>query len=453
MAVRSLRYTVRSFKGVDLVIERYSLPQMSGLWTDKSRFQHMLDVEIAACDAMADAGLIPKKSAANIRKKSGFNIAEIRRIEAKTKHDVTAFLQSVGRRVGDDARFIHKGLTSSDVLDTALSIQVLKALDLIIDRTKKFQSVLKKQSLRFKDTITMGRTHGIHAEPTTFGLRLLLYYEDMKRALDRLERAKDVMSYGKLSGAVGTHAAFSPAMEKRTLKKLNLKAAAVSTQVLQRDRHAEVMSALALLAASLEKIAIEIRHLQRTEVREVEESFSKGQTGSSAMPHKKNPVNCERVSGLARIVRTNMLAAYENIALWHERDISHSSVERVIIPDSFALTDFMLDEMTRIITNMRVYPERMLRNIQNNRGLIFSQRFLLALIDKGMARFDAYSIVQELAMRVWNEESNNLRSLAELDPRVSKLFKKSDLDKIFDLSAYLKHVDAIYGKAGIKIKK
>ncbi|MFT5206456.1 MAG: adenylosuccinate lyase [Candidatus Omnitrophota bacterium] len=453
MAVGSLRYTVRSLKGVDVVIERYSLPQMSGLWTDESRFQHMLDVEIAACDAMADAGLIPKKSAVNIRKKSGFNIAEIRRIEAKTKHDVTAFLQSVGNRVGDDARYIHKGLTSSDVLDTALSIQILKALDLIIVRTKKFQSVLKKQSLRYKDTVTMGRTHGIHAEPTTFGLRILLYYEDMKRALDRLERAKAVMSYGKLSGAVGTHAAFSPAMEKRTLKKLKLKAAAVSTQVLQRDRHAEVMSALALLAASLEKIAIEIRHLQRTEVREVEESFSKGQTGSSAMPHKKNPVNCERVSGLARIVRTNMLAAYENIALWHERDISHSSVERVIIPDSFALTDFMLDEMTRIITNMRVYPKRMLRTIENNRGLIFSQRFLLALIDKGLARFDAYAIVQELAMRVWNEEEYTLRSLAELDSRVKKLFKKSDLDKIFDLNAYLKHVDAIYGKAGIKIKK
>lgn len=434
------------------MIDRYSLPKMSSLWTEQNRFQTMLDVEIAACDAMAEEGLIPKKSAAIIRKKAKFNVQEIHEIEKTTKHDVTAFLKSVGKAVGKDARFIHKGLTSSDILDTALSIQITQAMDLILGKTKQFHQILKQKSLKYQWTITMGRTHGIHAEPTTFGLRLLLYYEEMGRNIVRLESAQKNIRFGKLSGAVGTHASFSPQLEKRTLAKLKLNAAPVATQVLQRDRHAEVMAALAILAASMEKIATEIRHLQRTEVREIEEVFTKGQTGSSAMPHKKNPVNCERVAGLARLVRANLIASLENIALWHERDISHSSVERVIIPDTFMVVDFMLSEMMNVLTQMRVYEKQMLKTIERNRGLVFSQRLLLALIDKGMSRFDAYAIAQELAMEVWNDETLTMRGLAEKDARINKNFSTKELDAIFDVNAYLKYITQIYRKAGLNTK-
>jgi len=429
------------------MIERYSLPDMSRIWTDETRFRRMLDVEIAVAQTMAEAKLIPAASARNITKKAGFDVAEIRQIEKVTKHDVTAFLKSVGKRVGADARFVHKGLTSSDVVDSGFVLQIRDAMTLVIARTKTLREIVKKRSIEFKKTPAMGRTHGIHAEPTTFGLKLLLYYEELGRHIVRLDAALENISFGKLSGAVGTCASNGPSLEKRALKRLGLKTAPVSTQVLQRDRHAEVMSAVAVLGATLEKLATEIRHLQRTEVREVEESFSEGQTGSSAMPHKKNPVNCERVAGLARVLRGNLVAAIENVALWHERDISHSSVERVIFPDSFLLIDFMLDEMSRVVKNLRVYPLAMMANIQKTRGLVFSQRLLTACIERGMPRFDAYKIVQELSMKVWDGPHYDLKSLASADPRIGKILGRKDIGQIFELNAFLKHVDAIYKRS------
>jgi adenylosuccinate lyase len=426
------------------MIERYSLPQMAGIWSEENRFRRMLDVEIAVAATMADAGLIPRSAAAKIKKKAGFDVAEIRRFEKVTRHDVTAFLQSVGKRVGRDARFLHLGLTSSDVLDTGLSLQIRDALDLVLGKARALKDLLRQKSLRYKDAPIMGRTHGVHAEPTTFGLKLLLFYEEVRRGVVRLEAAKDVISYGKISGAVGTNATVSPTVEQNALRRLGLKTAPVSNQVLQRDRHAEVMAALAILGATLEKIATEIRHLQRTEVREVEEGFAEGQTGSSAMPHKRNPVNCERVAGLARVLRGNLAAALENVALWHERDISHSSVERIIFPDSFALADFMLEEMGRILESLRVYPGRMMENIAKSRGLVFSQRLLLALIEKGVPRFDAYKSVQALAMKVWESEVLDLATLARLDRRVRSKLSSEEIDRVFQLDAYLKHIDGIY---------
>lgn len=432
------------------MIDRYSLPEMSRIWTEENRFRRMLDVEIAVVQAMADKGLVPKTSAANIAKKASFKVSEIHEIEKVTKHDVTAFLKSVGKSIGPDARFVHMGITSSDVLDTAVSLQLVESLGLIIEKTKALRAVVKKLAVKYKMTPVMGRTHGVHAEPTTFGLKILLYYPELGRNLARLEAARKTISVGKISGAVGTYAGLSPALEKAALGKLGIAAAPISTQVLQRDRHAEVMSALAILAATLEKCAVEIRHLQRTEVREVEESFSEGQTGSSAMPHKKNPVNCERVTGLARLVRGNLQAALENVALWHERDISHSSVERVIFPDTFLAVDFMLSEMNRILANLKVYPERMMATIRGNRGLTFSQRLLTACIKKGLGRFEAYEIVQRLALRVWNasDDSENLEALAREDGQLAKLFTDKEFSVIFDLKAYLEHVDAIFAKAG-----
>jgi len=422
---------------------------MSAIWTDRNRFRKMLDVEIAAASAMAEAGIVPRAAARKIRRKASFKLKEIQEYEKVTKHDVTAFLKSVGNSVGREARFIHLGLTSSDVLDTAFSLLIVSAMDLVLSKAAELRSVLRGRSLRYRHTPAMGRTHGVHAEPTTFGLKLLLFEQEIGRDIERLVRARAGAAFGKISGAVGTHASVSPAIERKVMRRLKLKPAPVSTQVLQRDRHAEVLSALAILAATLEKIAVEIRHLQRTEVREVEESFSKGQTGSSAMPHKKNPVNCERVTGLARLVRSYLMAGLENIALWHERDISHSSVERVIFPDAFLTVDFMLDQMIAILRNLRVYPKRMMANIQDDRGLIFSQRILLALIEKGMARFDAYKIVQELAMKVWNDEHEDLQDLARKDARLGRLFSEKEFEKIFNLKSYLKYVDQVFRKAGV----
>ncbi len=446
------------------MIDRYSLPEMSRIWTEENRFRRMLDVEIAVVEAMAQKGIVPKASAARIKRKASFKVSEIHAIEKVTKHDVTAFLKSVGKSLGPDARFVHMGITSSDVLDTAVSLQIVQSLGLIIEKTKALRATVKKLALRHKYTPAMGRTHGVHAEPTTFGLKILLYYPELGRNLDRLEHARRGISVGKISGAVGTYAGvLSPALEASALRKLGLTSAPISTQVLQRDRHAEVLAALAILAATLEKCAVEIRHLQRTEVREAEESFSEGQTGSSAMPHKKNPVNCERVTGLARLMRSYLQAGLENVALWHERDISHSSVERVIFPDAFLAADFMLSEMDRILANLKVYPERMMANIRANRGLTFSQRLLTACIQKGLARFEAYEIVQKLALRIWNEGLNGtgarsgahvsdetLESLARADQRLSQLFTDKEFTQIFDLKAYLEHVDAIFKKATIR---
>ncbi len=420
---------------------------MAGIWTEENRFRTMLEVEIAVAEAMADKGLIPRKSARNIRKKASFKLSEVTEFEKVTKHDVTAFLKSVGKSVGRDARFIHLGLTSSDVLDTGLSLQLVRAIELIVRKVKALRVALKNKAIAYQNTPTIGRTHGVHAEPTTFGLKILVFFQDMGRHLERLERARDNIAYGKISGAVGTNASVSPDIERRALRCLGLEVAPVSTQILQRDRHAEVVAALAFLAAGLEKIAVEIRHLQRTEVHEVEESFTEGQTGSSAMPHKKNPVNSERVSGLARVVRGNLMAALENIALWHERDISHSSVERVILPDSFLLVDFMLTEMAQIIQSMEVYEDQMLANIAKTRGLIFSQRLLLALVEKGLERFEAYDRVQKLAMRVWHDGQADLETLARNDKRIRELLSDGEISEIFQLGNYLKYVDTIFKRA------
>jgi len=429
---------------VRLVISRYTLPEMGKIWTEENRFRVMLEVEIAACEAMAELNLIPKKSAVNIRKRAAFKLTEIAEFERVTKHDVTAFLKSVGKHVGRDARFIHKGLTSSDVLDTALSLQICQALDILIASTRELVVILRKAAVKYQNMPMIGRSHGVHAEPVTLGLKTLLFYEEFKRSLTRLDAARENISYGKISGAVGTYANIDPRVEKLTLKILGLKVAPVSTQILQRDRHAEVLTAIAILGGSLEKLATEIRHLQKTETLELEEPFTDGQTGSSAMPHKRNPVNSERISGLARLLRGNTLAALENIALWHERDISHSSVERVILPDSFIAAHFMLSDAKTILEGMHVYPENMMENIWKTRGLIFSQRVLLALIDKGFSRDAAYSLVQKYSLLVWKDKNLNLKELLLEDKEIRKLFTEKEIEELFNLDYHLKHVKTIF---------
>ncbi len=428
------------------MISRYTLPEMGKIWTEENRFKTMLDVEVAACEAMAALKLIPREAAQKIRRKASFKLSQVNEFERVTKHDVTAFLKSVGLSVGPEARFIHKGLTSSDVLDTALSLQMREGLDLLISTTEELLEVLKKQALRYQDTPIMGRTHGVHAEPTTFGLKLLLFYDEFNRNRARLNRAQDAISVGKISGAVGTYANLDPRVEEKTLQILKLKVAPVSTQILQRDRHAQVIAVLAIMGSSLEKLATEIRHLQKTETLEAEEPFSEGQTGSSAMPHKRNPVNCERVAGLARVLRGNALAAMENIALWHERDITHSSVERVIVPDSFILAHFMLRETIAVIKGLQVYPENMLGNVWKTRGLIFSQRVLLALIDKGLSREAAYKIVQKSAMRVWRDPNLSLKELLLQNREVISKLSKREVEALFNLKDYLRHVGLIFNR-------
>lgn len=426
------------------MIGRYTLPEMGAFWTDQNRFQTMLEVEIASCEAMAALKQIPAEDARKIRKNASFKILEVEEFEKVTKHDVTAFLKSVQKSLGPESRFIHKGLTSSDVLDTALSIQIRQALRLILSTNEELIALLRKMAVKYQDVPMMGRSHGVHAEPVTMGLKLLLYYEEFKRAKTRLEAAVENISVGKISGAVGTYANIDPRVEAETLKILDLRVAPVSTQILQRDRHAEVLTALAILGGSLEKLATEIRHLQKTETLEAEEPFSEGQTGSSAMPHKRNPVNCERIAGLARLLRGNAHAALENIALWHERDITHSSVERVILPDSFIVAHFMLSEMIAVMKGLNIYPENMMDNIWKTRGLIFSQRALLALIDKGLPREAAYKIIQKNAMRVWKDKKSNLKELLLAEPEVTSKFSKKEIEGLFNLDYHLKHVGTIF---------
>lgn len=425
------------------MIPRYTRQEMGSIWSMENKYQKWLDVEIAVCEAWAELGEIPEESLKRIKERANFDVKRIDEIEATVKHDVIAFLTSVAEHVGDDSRYIHKGLTSSDILDTALALILREASDIIISDLDALLVVLKDQALRYKDTPCIGRSHGVHAEPMTFGLKFALWYEDMKRNLERMKRAKEVVSYGKLSGAVGSFSNIPPEIEEKVLSRLGLKPEPVATQVVQRDRHAEYMLTLSLIAASVEKIAVEIRHLQRTEVREAEEPFTKGQKGSSAMPHKRNPVGCENLSGLARVVRTNALAALENIALWHERDISHSSVERVIIPDSSILVDYMLNRLKNILSDLHVYPDRMLHNIEMSHGLFNSQRVLLALTEKGLTREEAYALVQRNAMKSWHEERDFLTVLKE-DSEVVKYLSDSELDKIFELKYYLRNVDFIY---------
>ena len=416
---------------------------MAKIWEPENRFRKWLDVELAACEAWAGLGEIPKKSLAVIKRKANFDIARIDKIEQTVKHDVIAFLTSVAEYVGPDSRFIHKGLTSSDILDTALAIQMREAADIIINDINDLMDVLKVNAFKYRNTLRMGRSHGIHAEPMTFGLTFALWYEEMKRNLSRIKSARETISYGKLSGPVGTFSNIPPAIERYVCKKLGLRPAPVATQVVQRDRHAEFMNALALIAATTEKIAVEIRHLQRTEVLEAEEPFEKGQKGSSAMPHKRNPVGSENLSGLARVVRSNTIAALENIALWHERDISHSSVERVIIPDSTILVDYMLARLTRILRGLVVYPERMLENINKSYGLYNSQRVLLQLVEKGMSREKAYQLVQRSAMESWKSKMDFKEILRE-DKEVRQHLSSAEITRLFNLSYYTKNVNYIF---------
>ena len=425
------------------MIPRYTRPDMGRLWDRETKFQKWLDVEIAVCEAWAELGEIPKDELREIKKKASFDVQQIDEIEKVVKHDVIAFLTSVAQSLGPEARFIHKGLTSSDILDTALALLMRQASDIIIKNIHELLDVLKRQAYKYKDTPMMGRSHGVHAEPITFGLKFALWVEDMKRNLERMRKAKHSISVGKLSGAVGTFSNIPPVIEEKVCKKLGLKPEPVATQVVQRDRHAEYLTTLALIAASVEKIATEIRHLQRSEVLEVEEPFMAGQKGSSAMPHKRNPVGCENLSGLARLVRTNALAALEDVALWHERDISHSSVERVIIPDSSILVDYMLHRLRGILEKLHVYPKRMKENMAKSYGLYTSQRVMLALLEKGLDRERAYSIVQGDAMKSWKEEADFKKILLK-DKEVKKYLTAKEIGEIFDLSYYLKNVDYIF---------
>ena len=421
---------------------------MGAIWSDESRFSIWLEIEILACEAQANAGIIPQEAVAEIRAKAKFDVQRILEIEEITKHDVIAFTTNVAEYVGPAARFVHLGMTSSDVLDTCLAVQLKRAGELLLTDLIAFRDVLARRAGEFKYTMCIGRTHGIHAEPTTFGLKLALWYEECKRNIERLERGITSVSVGMISGAVGTFEHLSPDVETYVCEKLGLGVEPVSTQVIQRDRHAEFMNTLAIIGSSLEKIGLEIRHLQRTEVREAEEFFSKGQKGSSAMPHKRNPIISERLCGLARLLRTNALAATENNALWHERDISHSSVERVICPDSTILLDYMLHLATGLIDKLLVYPETMLLNLEHTHGLPFSQRVLLALVRKGVTREDAYALVQRNAMRTW-ETSIPLRLTLEADEEVKGHLSMVELDELFDDKHMLKNVDAIFQRCGL----
>lgn len=425
------------------MIERYTLPEMGSIWTDQNRYQKWLDVEIAVCEAWNRLGEIPSTPLKRIKAKAGFSVERIDEIERVVKHDVIAFLTSVAEHVGKDSRFIHLGLTSYDIVDTAFSMLIKEGLEKIQKDLRILLKLLKKEALRHKMTVMIGRTHGVHAEPITFGVKLLVWYEEIKRHLDRIARALDVISYGRISGSVGTYIHLNPKLEIYALKKLGLKPARVSTQVLQRDRHAEVLSTLALICASFDKFAVEIRLLQKTETLEMEESFTKGQKGSSSMPHKKNPVRCERISGMARLTRGNLQVALENIPLWHERDISHSSAERVIFPDSFIITDYLLSEITNIIKSWKIHPDRMRSNIDVTRGLVFSQRVLLALTKKKLSREQAFELVQKNSMKAW-DKNLDFKELLHADEDINRVLKPQEIEDCFSLEPYLDKIDYIF---------
>ncbi len=418
---------------------------MGTIWSEKNKYQKWLDVELAVCEAWKERGEIPADALERIKKKATFSVEKIEEIEKVVKHDVIAFLTSIAEHVGDDSCYVHLGLTSYDVVDTAFSLLIKESLKKIKKDLLSLKEIVKKEALLHKKTIMMGRTHGVHAEPITFGVKLLVWYEEINRHLRRIDQAIEVISYGRISGAVGTYIHIDPQIETYALDKLGLKSAKISTQILQRDRHAEVISTLALLASSLEKFAVEIRHLQRTEVLEVEEPFTKGQKGSSAMPHKKNPVRSERISGLARLARANLQVALENIPLWHERDISHSSAERVIFPDTFILTDFILTEITDIIKNWKTFPENMRKNIDLTQGLIFSQKVMLSLAKKGLSREAAYSIVQKNSLKAWSENLD-FKKLVKDDPEINKVLSPKEIEGCFSLALYLAKIDYIFEK-------
>ena len=427
------------------MIARYTHPEMGRIWTDQRRYETWLAVELAASDAMAAAGHVPVDAARDLRAKARFDIARIEEIERTTQHDVIAFTTSVAEHAGPSARWLHFGLTSSDVVDTAQALQMVEACDLVQQLLGELRAAIRVRAAEHRRTPMIGRTHGVHAEPMTFGLKLALWYDQLGRDIGRISRARDTVGVGKISGAVGTFAHLDPAIEAEVCRRLGIVAAPISTQVIQRDRHAELLSALAIAGASLETFALEIRGLQKTEIGEVEEPFGKGQKGSSAMPHKRNPIGCEQIVGLARLLRANAMAAFENVALWHERDISHSSVERVILPDSFIVLDHMLRRFTRIVAGMVVYPDRMRENLDRSRGVVFSGQVLLELARRGISREQAYEWVQRNAMRAFHERTDFKRLLLG-DPDVTRVLKSDDVDLAFDLNEQLRNVDAIFSR-------
>ncbi|WP_226528705.1 adenylosuccinate lyase [Metabacillus niabensis] len=430
------------------MIERYTRPEMGAIWTEENKFKAWLEVEILACEAWAELGVIPKEDVELLRKNASFDVNRINEIELETRHDVVAFTRAVSETLGEERKWVHYGLTSTDVVDTALSYLLKQANDIILKDIENFIQILKEKAQEHKYTVMMGRTHGVHAEPTTFGLKLGLWYEEMKRNLDRFKRAAEGVEYGKISGAVGTYANIDPFVEKYVCEKLGTKPAPISTQTLQRDRHADYMASIALVATSIEKFAVEIRGLQKSETREVEESFAKGQKGSSAMPHKRNPIGSENMTGLARVIRGYMLTAYENVPLWHERDISHSSAERIILPDATIALNYMLNRFGNIVKNLTVFPENMKRNMDRTQGLIYSQRVLLALIDTGMTREEAYDLVQPKAMEAW-EKQVPFRGLVEAEEKITSRLSAETIADCFDYNYHLKGVDTIFDRLGL----
>ena len=430
------------------MIDRYTLSKMGNVWSDQRRMDIMLNVEILACESMTKLGLIPKSAMEKIRKKAKYDLEEVKKIEEKTKHDVVALIVNVGDNLGPESRYLHMGLTSSDLLDTALSIQLVEASNILIADIKKLLVVLKEKAKKYADTVCVARTHGVHAEPTTFGLKLAVWYDEMQRNLQRMEQAKEEIRIGKLSGAVGTYANVDPHVEQYVCDKLGLRAANISTQVIQRDHHAYFISTLALIGSSLNKFATEIRLLQKTEVLEVEEPFFKGQIGSSAMPHKRNPITCERISGLSRILRANAQIAFENVALWHERDISHSSAERIILPDSTIILDYILNKFVPILEGLLVYPKNMISSLARTRGLIHSQRILIELMKKGLNRDEAYDMIQHCAMQVW-QETSDFKDVLTRDRKVRRYMSPGEIEKCFDIKYYIRHRDTIFKRVGI----
>jgi adenylosuccinate lyase len=421
---------------------------MSAIWTEENKFKAWLEVEILACEAWAELGVIPKEDVALLRKNASFDVNRINEIELETRHDVVAFTRAVSETLGEERKWVHYGLTSTDVVDTALSYLLKQANDILLKDIENFIQILKDKAQEYKYTVMMGRTHGVHAEPTTFGLKMALWYEEMKRNLDRFKRAAAGVEFGKISGAVGTYANIDPFVEKYVCEKLGTQPAPISTQTLQRDRHADYMGTLALIATSIEKFAVEIRGLQKSETREVEESFAKGQKGSSAMPHKRNPIGSENMTGIARVIRGYMLTAYENVPLWHERDISHSSAERIILPDATIALNYMLNRFGNIVKNLTVFPENMKRNMDRTQGLIYSQRVLLALIDTGMTREEAYDLVQPKAMEAW-EKQVPFRGLIEAEEKITARLSAETIEDCFDYNYHLKGVDTIFDRLGL----
>ena len=427
------------------MIARYTLPEMAAVWSDEARFGHWLEIEVLAIEAWARLGKVPVEDARAVRDRASFTVERVEELERVTRHDVAAFVRSVAESIGPAGRWVHFGMTSSDVLDTGLALQLRDAADLLLARLERLLAVVKRTALEHRETVMVGRTHGVHAEPTTFGHKLALWAFELDRDRDRLHRAKDAVSVGKISGVVGTYAQLDPRVEEHVCGELGLRPAEASSQIVSRDRHAEYMAALAVLASSLDAFATEIRHLARTEVREVQEPFAEGQTGSSAMPHKRNPVRCERITGLARVVRANLQVALENVVLWHERDISHSSAERVIFPDSTIVLDFMLAELTEILEGLRVYPERMRTNLEAGGGLVYSQGVLLALVEGGLSRDDAYRLVQAAAAEAW-DGGKDFRAELQSNPEVARVLPPDRLDALFDPARYLGNLDVVFDR-------